>query len=126
MLCEKVVQQIWKHYEKQLNSLSLDYEQLKENRDIISKLYLVDWRIYNGIVRSKVYTFIDVEFKWKKNMKNRKLKQKINNNHFLLRFHNTGFDVIFEQGTFSMLGASSYNFQNKGTYYLRLWSIEGQ
>ena len=59
-------------------------------------------------------------------MKNRKLKQKINNNHFLLRFHNTGFDVIFEQGTFSMLGASSYNFQNKWTYYLRLWSIEGQ
>ena len=126
MLCEKVVQQIWKHYEKQLNSLSLDYEQLKENRDIVSKWYLVDWRIYNGIVRSKVYPFIDVEFKWKKNMKNRKLKQKINNNHFLLRFHNTGFDVIFEQETFSMLGASSHNFQNKGTYYLRLWSIEGQ
>ena len=59
-------------------------------------------------------------------MKNRKLKQKINNNHFLLRFHNTGFDVIFEQETFSMLGASSHDFQSKGTYYLRLWSIEGQ
>ena len=64
--------------------------------------------------------------KKKKNTKKRKLKQKINNNHFLLRFHNTVFDIIFIQVTFSMLGASSYNFENKGKYYQHLQSIEGQ
>ena len=63
--------------------------------------------------------------KEKKNIKNRKLKQKINNDHFLLRFHNTAFDVIFVQKIFSMLGASLYNFENKGEYYLQLWSTEG-
>ena len=66
---------------------------------------------------------IDVEFKLKKekkNIKKRKLKQKINNEQFLLRFHNTAFDVIFVQVIFSMLGASSYNFENKGKYYLHL------
>ena len=62
--------------------------------------------------------------KKKKNIKNRKLKQKINNNHFLLRFHITTFDVIFVQVIFSMLGVSSYNFENKGKYYLCLWSTE--
>ena len=45
--------------------------------------------------------------------KNRKLKQKINNDHFLLRHHNTAFDVIFVQVIFSMLGASSYNFEKE-------------
>ena len=35
--------------------------------------------------------------KKKNNIKNRKLKQKINKNHLLLRFHNTAFDVIFRQ-----------------------------
>ena len=64
--------------------------------------------------------------KEKKNIKNRKLKQKINNNHFLLRFHDTVFDVIFVQVIFSMLGASSYNFENKGKYYQHLQSTEGQ
>ena len=64
--------------------------------------------------------------KEKKNIKSRKLKQKINNDHFLLRFHNIVFDVIFVQVIFSMLGASSYNFENKGKYYLHLRSTEGQ
>ena len=64
--------------------------------------------------------------KEKKNIKNRKLKQKINNDHFLLRFHNTAFDVIFVQVIFNMLGASSYNFENKGKYYLLLRSKEGR
>ena len=41
---------------------------------------------------------IGAGFKWRKtkeknNIKNRKLKQKINNDHFLLRFHNTAVDV---------------------------------
>ena len=63
--------------------------------------------------------------KRKKNIKKRKLKQKINKDHFLLRFHNTAFDVIFVQVIFSMLGASSYNFENKGKYYLHLRSTEG-
>ena len=58
--------------------------------------------------------------------KNRKLKQKINNNHFLLRFHNTAFDVIFAQVIFSVLGASSYNFKITGKYNLHLRSTEGQ
>ena len=49
-----------------------------------------------------------------KNTKNRKLKQKIINNHFLLTFHSTAFDVIFVQGIFSMLGTFSYKFENKG------------
>ena len=51
--------------------------------------------------------------KEKKNIKNRKLKQKINNDHFLLRLNNTAFDFIFVQVIFSMLGTSSYNFENK-------------
>ena len=51
--------------------------------------------------------------KKKKNIKNRKLKQKIKSDHFLLRFHNTAFDVIFVQVIFSMLGASSYNFEKE-------------
>ena len=58
--------------------------------------------------------------------KNRKLKQKINNNHFLLRFHNTAFDVIFAQVLFSVLGASSYNFKIKEKYNLHLRSTEVQ
>ena len=62
----------------------------------------------------------------KKNIKKRKLKQKDNNDHFLLTFHNTAFDVIFVQVIFSILGASSYNFRNKGKYYLHLCSTEGQ
>ena len=75
--------------------------------------------------------FIGVEFKWKKEKrisknKNKKLKQKINNNHFLLRFHNTAFDVIFAQVIFSVLGASSYNFKITGKYNLHLRSTEGQ
>ena len=45
------MQQIWNHYEKQLNSLSLEYKQLKKNSDIESKWYLDDWMIYNGIVK---------------------------------------------------------------------------
>ena len=63
--------------------------------------------------------------KEKNNIKNRILKQKIKNDHFLLRFHNTAFDVIFVQVIFSMLGASVYNFENKGKYYLRLRSTKG-
>ena len=69
---------------------------------------------------------VQMKKKKKKNTKKRKLKQKINNNHFLLRFHNTVFDVIFVQVIFSMLGASSYNFENKGKYYLHLRSTQGQ
>ena len=57
------------------------------------------------------------EKKEKKNIKKRKLKQKTNNDHFLLRFHNTAFDVIFVQVI--------YNFANKGKYYLHLRSTEG-
>ena len=53
--------------------------------------------------------------KTKKDYQNRNLKSKINNDHLLLRFHNTAFDVIFVQVTFSVLDASSYNFENKGT-----------
>ena len=64
--------------------------------------------------------------KEKKNIKSRKLKQKINNYHFLLRFHNTVFAVVFVQVIFSMLGASSYKFENIGKYYLHLRSTEGQ
>ena len=60
--------------------------------------------------------------KQKKNIKNRKLKQKNNNNHFLLRLHNTAVDIILVQVIFSMLGTSSYNFQNKGKYCLHLRS----
>ena len=56
--------------------------------------------------------------KKKKNIKNRKLKQKLNNDNFLLRLHDTAFDAIFVQVIFSMLSASSYNFENKGKYYL--------
>ena len=60
----------------------------------------------------------------KNNIKKRKLKQKDNNDHFLLRFHNTAF--IFVQVIFSILGASSYNFENKRKYYLHLRSAERQ
>ena len=63
--------------------------------------------------------------KEKKNIKKRKLKQKINNKQFLLRFHNTAFDVIFVQMILIMWRASSYNFENKGKYYLHLQSTEG-
>ena len=80
--------------------------------------------------REETFKVVGVEFKWKtkekNNTKNRKLKQKINNNHSLLRLHNTAFDAIFVQVIFSMLGASSYNFENKGKYNLHLWSTEGQ
>ena len=64
--------------------------------------------------------------KKKKNIKKRKLK-KINNDHFLLRFHNTAFDIIFVQVIFSMLGASSYNFEIKGntTYIYDLQKDNG-
>ena len=48
----------------------------------------------------------NVKKKEKKNIKNRKLKQKINN----------VCDVIFVPVIFSMLGASSYNCENKGKY----------
>ena len=48
------------------------------------------------------------------------------NNHFLLRFHSAALDIIFVQVTFSMLGASFYNFENKGKYYLHLRATEGQ
>ena len=41
---------------------------------------------------------------------------KVNNDHFLLRFRNTLFYVILVQVIFSMSGASSYNFENKGKY----------
>ena len=78
-------------------------------------------------------SFVRVEFICKKKtkksiseIKNRKLKQKINNDRFLFRFHNTAFDVIFAQVIFGMLGASSYNFENEGKYYLRLRFTEGQ
>ena len=69
---------------------------------------------------------VQMKKKEKKNIKNRKLKQKINNDHFLLRFHNAVFDFIFLQVIFSMLGASSYNFENRDKYYLHLRSTEGQ
>ena len=62
----------------------------------------------------------------KKSIDKRKSKQKINNDHFRLKFHNTAFDFIFVQMTFSMSGVSSYNFKNKGKYYLHLRSAEGQ
>ena len=55
--------------------------------------------------------------KEEKNIKRRKLKQKIN---FLLRFHNTAFDVIFVQVIFSMLGASSYNFKKFAVFSFSL------
>ena len=64
--------------------------------------------------------------KEKKNIKNRKLKQNIDNDHFRLRFHHTAFDVIFVPMVFSILFASSYNFENNGKYYLHLRSTEGQ
>ena len=64
--------------------------------------------------------------KKKKKIKIRKLKPKINNNHFLLRFNNTVFDVIFAQVIFSILSASSNNFENNGKYYLHIRSTEGQ
>ena len=64
--------------------------------------------------------------KEKKNIKHGKLKRKIKNGHFLLRFHNAAFDAIFLQVIFSMLDASSYNFESKGKYYLHLRSAEGQ
>ena len=64
--------------------------------------------------------------KKKKNIKNRKLKQKDNNDDFQLRFHNTAFDVIFVRVIFSMLDASFYNFENKGKCYLHLRSTEAQ
>ena len=56
-------------------------------------------------------------------MKNRKLKQKILKDHFLLRFHNAAFDVIFVQVIFSTLGPSSYNFENKEKYYLTVYRV---
>ena len=52
-----------------------------------------------------------------KRLKNKDLKQ---------IFHDTGFDAIFVQVMFSMLGASSYKFENKEKYYLLLRSTEGQ
>ena len=67
-----------------------------------------------------------MKIKEEKNIKNRKLKLKINNDHVLLSFHNTVFDVIFVLAIFGMLGASSYNFEHKGKYYLHLRSTEGQ
>ena len=69
---------------------------------------------------------VQMKIKEEKNIKNRKLKQKINNDHVLLSFHNIMFDVIFVLVIFNMLGASSYNFENKGKYYLHLRSTEGQ
>ena len=63
---------------------------------------------------------------YKISLKKIELKHKINNYHFLLRFHNTVFNVIFAQVIFSMLGASSYNFENKEKYYLHLRPTEGQ
>ena len=62
----------------------------------------------------------------KKNIKDRKLKQKINNDHFLLRFHNNAFDDIFIQVIFSKLAGSSYNFESKGEYYLHLQATDEQ
>ena len=62
----------------------------------------------------------------KKSIKNRKLKQKVNNNHFLFKFHNSAFDFIFVQVIFSILGPSSNDFENKGKYYLHLRPTEGQ
>ena len=53
--------------------------------------------------------------KTKKDYQNRNLKSKINNDHLLLRFHNTAFDVTFVQVTFRVLDASSYNSEKKGT-----------
>ena len=97
---------------------------VKKNRDIVSKRYLVDWIIHNSIVKLYI-PFLLVQSS-NEEKKNRKLKQKINNSHFLLRFHNTAFDVIFAQVIFSMLGASSYNFENYWKYYLHLRSTEGQ
>ena len=41
----------------------------------------------------------------KKKIENTKLKQKINNDRFLLRFYNTAFDAISVQLIFSMSGA---------------------
>ena len=60
--------------------------------------------------------------------KKRKIKsiRKTNNDHFLLRFHNTAFVVILPQVIFSMLGASSYKFENNWKYYLNLRSTEGK
>ena len=63
------------------------------------------------VLLSCTYPFYWCRVQMKKK-KNRKLKQKINNDHFLLRFHNTAFDVIFVKVIFSMLGASSYNLEN--------------
>ena len=76
------------------------------------------------LLKCRYPLFISIEFKWKKkkekerkkekkNVKNIKSKWKINNNHFLLRFYNTAFDVTFVQMIFSMLEASSYNYENK-------------
>ena len=53
--------------------------------------------------------------KEKKNIKNRKLRQKITNSHFLLRFHNTAFDFIVVQVIFSMLGASTLKIKGNTT-----------
>ena len=123
-MCRKIVQQTWNHYEKQLNSWSLDYKQLKIVEDInMIFRWLNNLQWYCSVVGSH---FISVEFKWekkreKKDIKNRKVKQIINNNHFLLRFHN----IAFVQVIFSMLGASSYKFENKGKYYLHLRSTQG-
>ena len=65
--------------------------------------------------------------KEKNNIKIRKLKKKkIKRDHFLLRFHNTAFDVVFVQVVFGMLDASSCKFENKGKYCPHLRSTEGQ
>ena len=64
--------------------------------------------------------------KKEKKIKITKLKPKINNNHFLLRFNNTVFDIIFAQVIFSILSVSSHNFENNGKYYLHIRSTEGQ
>ena len=83
------------------------------------------------VLLSCSYLFYSCRFqmkkkKKKKKIKIRKLKPKINNNHFLLRFNNTVFDVIFAQVIFSILSASSNNFENNGKYYLHIRSTEGQ
>ena len=69
----------------------------------------------NGIVKlqvpfSSVQGLNEKSKKEKKNITNGKLKQKINNDHFLKKLDHT----------------PSYNFENIGKYYLTLGSTEGQ
>ena len=54
--------------------------------------------------------------KKKKKKKKKEKNKRLKNKDLKQIFHDTGFDAIFVQVMFSMLGAASYKFENKDKY----------